>query len=89
MEIETSKQDFKVIQPFEKIDGLDKRTYLFRAVSSEKKELIDKKKYLVRIEYGAYDNLIMEECECKGFQFRDNCKHIKLCQSCLKSWGEL
>ena len=81
------------IQPFVKTDGLDKTTYKFNVLSSEKKGLPDKKRYYIVLRFDPYDKLIEMSCDCQDFIFNKKsespCKHINACISCLKEWGEI
>lgn len=88
-----------MIQPFERIEGLDSMKYTAIFVSdSDKKETPDRERFNVFIEIDPWNKIVKHSCECKGFKYSKGkkvCKHISSegenpgILQILKQWGEI
>ncbi len=82
------------LQPFRINHGMCSSFYEFQVVSkSDKKEIVDKKRRTVTLEFNPDDTIKTMNCDCEGFNITNQCEKpcqcIKDCIKTLKEWGEI
>ncbi len=86
--IENAKVDSLIVRPFIVTDGLDCTRYTAQMKSIDSKDFynIELTRYWDKHNQEFYFKKI---CDCKAFQFRQDCKHCHRLESDLKRWNEI
>ena len=82
------KRDILILRPFLVYDGLDNTRYTAQIKSFNSEKFYDVE-FIRTWERDVEEFLFIKRCDCKAFQFKNECKHCDRLLDELKKWGEV